>query len=94
METTDRSATAPSEARKSLRAFKASPGYRKLLERVTAQQETRDMNPLERRRLRLDRLTAELELQRLKAGEAPSEFTGLVALPDSLKHLGYIPGGA
>lgn len=87
METTDRSATAPAEARKSLRAFKASPGYIGILKRVTAQQEAPGMKPLERRRLRLDRLTAALELDRLSAGEQPSEFTGLMTLPDSLKNL-------
>ena len=89
METTDRSATAPAEARKSLRAFKTSPGYLTLLKRVAAQQEIPGMKPLERRRLRLDRLTAALELELLRAGEQPSEFTGLVTLPDSLKNLKY-----
>jgi hypothetical protein len=42
------------------------------------------MSETERRRLRLERLLAGMELDRLQRGERLSEFKGLMSLPDPL----------
>lgn len=74
-------------ARKSLRAFKKTPQYRALLKSVLERRELPAMSPLERRRLRLERLMASQELDLLQQGHLLSEFTGVVALPDRLEGL-------
>lgn len=75
------------QARKSLRAFKRSPEYAALLKSVLERRESPAMSLLERRRLRLDRLMASLELERLQQGQSLSEFSGVLALPDPLAGL-------
>lgn len=74
-------------ARKSLRAFKKTPQYRALLKSVLERRESPAMSPLERRRLRLERLMASQELDLLQQGQSLSEFTGVVALPDPMAGL-------
>lgn len=87
MEYADSRGSAAVGVRKSLRAFKQSPAYRQLLEGLVLRKETATMADIERRRLRLDKVLAGLELERLKAGEPLSEFQGVVALRDSLAGL-------
>ncbi|MDC8450813.1 MAG: hypothetical protein LV473_21010 [Nitrospira sp.] len=71
--------------RMSLRRFKRTPDYRALLENILSQKELPSMGSLERRRLRLDRVDAALELAKIKRGEELGEFDGLMYLPDSLR---------
>lgn len=74
-------------ARKSLRAFKRTPQYQSILKGFVERRETASMSDRERRRLRLERLLAGMELDRLQRGEPLSEFHGLLALPDPLNGL-------
>lgn len=87
METADCASRASFHARSSLRSFKRTRQYRDLLTSVMARKETAAMTDLERRRLRLERLLAGEELERLQRGERLSEFAGLLALPDTLREL-------
>ncbi|GKS58192.1 hypothetical protein YTPLAS18_17190 [Nitrospira sp.] len=73
--------------RKSLRAFKKTPQYRAMLTSAIERRETSAMSDREKRRVRLDRITARLELDALERGENPSEFHGLLALLDPLHGL-------
>ncbi len=76
------------EARASLRRFKKTSAYAALLKRTIAestQLEKRATTPTGKRKARLDRMTAELELAQLAAGGRADEFSGLLALPDCLK---------
>lgn len=75
------------QARKSLRAFKKTPQYKSMLKGLLERRETAAMSPMERRRLRLERLLAGSEMDRLRRGEPLSEFSGVLALPDPLDGL-------
>lgn len=71
-----------------MRRFKGTAAYRQMLKTTIAdstKREARGGTDAERRRAKLDRLQASLELETLTAGGAPDEFTGLMALPDPLK---------
>ena len=87
MEYADARGSSTIGARKSLRAFKRSPRYKALLRDLVSRRETPEMPDRERRRLRLDRITAQLELDKLEKGESPSEYDGLMALRDPLRGL-------
>ena len=83
----DRSISTRHEARNSLRRFKGTPAYRQMLQSTisdSAKRETRAGNEHERRKARLDRMQATLELETLTTGGTPDEFTGLMSLPDPL----------
>lgn len=88
MEIADRRASGASPgARRSLRAFKQSPQYRAMLENTLARKETASMSSQECRRIRLDRVLADLELDKLKRGETLNEFTGVLAINDPLRFM-------
>ena len=91
METADCASRVSVPVRKSLRAFKQTPEYRALLTSVIERRETAAMTATERRRLRLDRVLAHMELDRLRRGEQLSEFEGVLALRDPLH--GLLPEG-
>ena len=74
--------------RRSLRAHKASPQYRALLEQTVRGRETASMSGMQKRRLRLDRVLAGIELEKLNRGETLDEFTGIMALRDPIQGLG------
>lgn len=82
-----RSVSTRLEARSSLRRFKGTAEYRQMLKTTITDSTKREARgtDAERRRARLDRMQATLELETLTAGGAPDEFTGLLALPDPLK---------
>ncbi|MEO7860968.1 MAG: hypothetical protein ABIU05_11070 [Nitrospirales bacterium] len=76
------------EARSSLKKFKQSPAYAALLRRTIAESpklERLASSETERRRVRLDRMQSELELEHFRDGGAADEFIGLMSLPDPLK---------
>jgi hypothetical protein len=88
MEIADRrSGSSSPSIRKSLRAHKQSPEYRQMLEQIVQRRETNAMTSFERRRLRLDRVVAGLEIEKLKRGDPLSEFTGIMSLHDPLRGL-------
>ena len=88
MEYADQRGRATVGARKSLRAFKQTPNYKALLEDILSRRETATMTAMEKRRLRLDRVLAGLELEKVRRGEPLSEYTGILALHDPLRGLG------
>jgi hypothetical protein len=88
METADaRSSSSSPSVRKSLRAHKRTPQYRALLEQIVQQRETAAMSSMQKRRLRLDKVLAGLEIEQLKRGEALTAYTGIMALHDPLRGL-------
>lgn len=88
MEYADKRGSATIGARKSLRAFKQTPNYKALLEGILSRRETTTMTVMEKRRLRLDRVLAGFELEKLKSGEPLSEYAGVMALHDPARGLG------
>jgi hypothetical protein len=74
-------------ARKSLHAFKRTPAYQSLLREAIRKADEREPHATgtEKRRLRLERLEASLELERLAAGEKLDEYSGLLSMPDPLR---------
>lgn len=82
-----RSVSTRLEARNSLRRFKGTAEYRRMLKTTIADSAKRETSgtEAERRRAKLDRLQANLELETLTTGGKPDEFSGLLALPDPLK---------
>lgn len=91
METADLRGYTDIGVRKSLREFKRSPKYKAFLESILSSRETATMTALERRRLRLDRVIAGFELEKLKRGKPLSEYAGVLMLRDPLK--GLLEGG-
>ena len=88
IETGARSVLTRHEARASLRRFKKTPAYTALLKRTIAESaglERRATTTTGKRKARLDRMLAELELEQLAAGGRADEFSGLLQLPDPLK---------
>lgn len=83
-----RSGSSSPSIRRSLRAHKETPQYRALLERIVQQRETADMSNTQKRRLRLDRVLAGLELEKVQRGEPLSEYAGIMALHDPARGLG------
>lgn len=83
-----RSVSTRLEARNSLRRHKATSDYKKLLKTTisdSAKLEAQAGNEHEKRTVRLDRFNASLEVEKLAAGIALDEFSGLLALPDPLR---------
>jgi hypothetical protein len=87
MEYADKRGSATIGARKSLRAFKQTPHYEALLKELVARRETASMTNVEKRRVRLDRTIAELELKKLRRGETLTEFAGILELYDPMRGL-------
>jgi hypothetical protein len=75
-------------ARRSLRKFKRTEEYRRMLRAFIAnlpEKERRASSATEKCRLRLAKRDAESELAQLQKGETLSEFEGLLHLPDALR---------
>ncbi len=87
MEYADKRGRVTNGARTSLRAFKRTPNYKALLEDILSRRENATMTAMEKRRLRLDRVLAGLELEKVQRGEPLSEYTGILALHDPLRGL-------
>lgn len=83
MEIADRRGVSASiPARHSLREFKnkRTAEYRKLLEATLERRAISGMTDRERRRLKIDQIFAQEELDALRQGKSLSEFEGLLAV--------------